>query len=816
MDNPLVNYLWDSFESGEKHMAKKRLLITGVLGVLLLTASVASGRDLDDRENLFSPTMAKQMYELGYELAHTSNITEDEKQQAMLFYTSALYLDDRADYVLPDMIELATQRQREDPNASGLILELLNRYVGDSADLEVVKTAIGYLLNQMDTREKRQELLVRLVNTLGKRNDRLYSDLATHLGLLIAETGDVEQASYYFMKAYEAFQYNVLTFEKLVELMPDNISTAAYLGHQRRMLAMQPYDLDMALSFAMYSENLQLYSVASDAYEYCADVFSYLYPDEQLPSRIYLPWAMSSYNSKSNSYKCLQIAEQIRASGQFNLIVEAIATKAAEKIGDLKQAQEIIASIEQKLASDATKAEPEVAESEIAWFYSFVSQDVVQALNWTNRVYANDTNGVNNAALLGYALVLNDQFELAEALVENYEQNQIANLAHAKIELSKGNTIEAIGSLKETIEKDPGSFAAEKAKHLLEELGSEYIQTEDAGALLIALKNEFGSSVVPEFLKPDEILSVRLSIRGDEFIYGNAFGATLNITNKSSEAIIVSEQGLFTGRIRVDAEVGGDIKSSFVNLISKTIRPTREIGPDETLVVPLKIVTGQLKELMKKHPQADLEIKLTAFIDSLVDEDGRTVNRLFGIEPAVASLTRPKVKITTRFLQNRLNSISEGKSGQKMNAAYLFTGLIAEQQSYFDRRPTYEVRYADWMPALLKSALTKNTADNDWIVSSYTTAEMTGIDLDFELIEAAAGNLNNPSWPVRLITIYLLANNQGQEFSATLNWAAEHDSHKLVKQMAVALGAKSKKMKKLFEMPAEPALSPEDSNISNQ
>ncbi len=113
--------------------------------------------------------------------------------------------------------------------------------------------------------------------------------------------------------------------------MPDQIAPAMYLEHLRLVLGQNPAHLEAALGFAQYAEQLQLYETAEDAYEYCADLFRFLYPSQPLPASIYLPLAISSYNTQRNQHKCLQIAERMRQDGRFDLLLEAIAAKAAVK-----------------------------------------------------------------------------------------------------------------------------------------------------------------------------------------------------------------------------------------------------------------------------------------------------------------------------------------------------------------------------------------------------------------------------------------------------------------------------------------------------
>jgi hypothetical protein len=124
-------------------------------------------------------------------------------------------------------------------------------------------------------------------------------------------------------------------------------------------------------------------------------------------------------------------------------------------------------------------------------------------------------------------------------------------------------------------------------------------------------------------------------------------------------------------------------------------------------------------------------------------------------------------------------------------------GLLKEQYVMAEHGALYRFKYADWMPAFLKSAmvleagLLLNPADSDWPVKVHTMAEMISLPSDHELTNAVARNLNSADWPVRMMAVYLLAKSPDGEFGKVLDWAAEHDSNKLVRDMAAALRAVS-------------------------
>ena len=245
-----------------------------IIPILILYIPPLQGQELKYAENLFSPSVSHVFYEIAYELAAQDTNTEDT-QQAIIYLTAALNLDTRAAYIMPELIKIASQQTDQD--YSQLIYNILVKYTDESADLDVITQAIRYLLERLDSREQKEQMLIELLRTLGGKNPQLYSELATLLGLLMAEKTDYETAQYYFIQAYNKNNYNRLAFEKLTELIPEQLTPAIYLEQARLALTENPLDINGAITFAQYAEQFQLYEVAADAYKYAADLFEYLY-----------------------------------------------------------------------------------------------------------------------------------------------------------------------------------------------------------------------------------------------------------------------------------------------------------------------------------------------------------------------------------------------------------------------------------------------------------------------------------------------------------------------------------------------------------
>jgi len=736
-------------------------------------------------ERLFSPSVGQVFYEIAYEPANSEDTAGRQTEQAITFLNAALSLDSRAGYVYPLLIKLA---YRSDSDHSDIVYDSLVKCLSETADLEPLRAAVQYLLDRLDSREQREQFLQETLKSLGGKNAAFDSELATLLGLLLVEKADFEAAQSQFLYAIDKNKYNQPAFAKLVEIAPTQIPPVMYLEHLRLALGENPYNLEAALALAEYTEQLQFYQTAADAYGYCAELFAYLYPSQELPAKIYLPWMISCYNTQRNQHLCLQIADRIRQTGRFDLFAEAIAGKAAAKIGDTEQAVQILKAAENN-ARRLIKDNPKAADyPQLAWFYCFALSDETNAIDWANKAYSMELNSPAAASLLAYALVMDGQFEWAQSFIDKYPPNQIAELALAQIQLSQGQQDAATETLKSSIARDPGSLEAERAREILTQHGKEYIPPLDADATMALLRNTLRLPLVPTFITPEKAISVQLNARGSKFSYDSTFSAAVVITNNSSEPLVISDDGLITGDIRIDANVTGDLNKKLPNLVSLKISPASPIQQGQLVLVPVQLVTAELKKLLLTYPQASVDIEFTLYLDPVVTDRG-PASRLTDIKPAGLVIKRQGLGLTDKYLRNRFGSLSKGQQGQKLKTVLLFTGLLAEQNALANAEPLYQFMYADWMPAMLKSALLHCLSDDDWVVKVHTMAAMLSLPLDYELLGPLAENLNDERWPVRMMAVYILAKNQNAGFTKVLDWTAKYESNKFVQDMAVALGA---------------------------
>jgi len=760
--------------------------------------SLGAGLTAPPAPALSSASVAERFREIAYELAQSPKITGRQADQAMIFLIAARRLNSQADMIEPLLLKLAIRQQTRD--YSRQVLGWLQRYVSEEADRAIIADAIGYLLDRQDSAQGREEMLTQLVGTIGNRNAAVDSDLATLLGQQMAEKGDTKAARFYFLQAYKSNKYNPLAFAKLAELAPNEIGPAVYLEHLRLIARENPLDLDAVMNLAQYAERLELYDVAAGTYHCAARLFRYLNPTQPLPARIYLPWAIACYNSSQRQQTCLEIAAGVRGEGHFDLMLEAVAGKAAAKAGRAEEAQRILSQVEQRARQfiesgamgDVVPAS-ELGPRQMAWFYAFAKPDAVQALDWANKGYSAEPNAPAAGALLAYALSMNGQLEWAKPLLESFGRNQIADVVQAQVQLAEGDKAAAVATLARAVGKDPGSLAAERARELLREQGSEYRPPVDARSVLSYFANDLQQSVVPQFVPPDQQLELQFDVRGSEFAYGAAIDGAVAVLNKGAEPLVVTEGGLFTGRIRVDVRVSGDLNEDIPELVSQTIRTSLLVPSGRSAAAAVRLATGRLRQLLLDHPQASLDLEFTLYVDPVVDDKGAVHNRLTDLKPVTVKVRRPGLDLSAQYVRNRFNSIASGQQAQKLLTAQLFAGLLKEQQAMKREGTLYPYRFAEWLPGMLRSALVGETGllldkgEGQWIVQVNTMADLLSLPLDQDLAGVVARDLNAPQWPVRLMAAYLLATDSVGTFDNVLDWMGRNDDSDLVRSMAGAL-----------------------------
>lgn len=753
--------------------------ITVILVAIMSTAAV--GQVSNNIDNLFSPTVAEAFFEIAHEYTLNDRITQENAQKGIVLLKSAAALDSQTTYLIPDMVKLITADPSQ--NNFDLMHQLILNYVGQNPDLLVLKTALQYQLARLNSRQEREEYLYELLQKAQGKNSFFESELHTSLGLLLIEKTDFENALKQFTFAYNKNPYNKMAFRKITELAKNKLKPEDYLINLRYQLAENMYDLEKAVEFATMLQNLQVYYMSAKAFDYSIQLYSYLNPESKPNIKLYRSWALSLYNSE-DKIRAIQIAKKVRDMGIFDLYLQSIAAKAARQTNDQDYAQNTLKEIQSKI-----KNEPDLFDSvNIAWFYAFIMKDTQSAIEWANKAYSQNPDSDRAASILAYNLAMDDQFEIADTLIQDYQEDQTLLLAKAVIELNDANAEDARELLKRAVAINPANFIAKEASRRLAELNSEYIPPFDKSIITAKLAQNFPTWTVPEFIPPQKAYTFQLNLPGNEFSYGSDMEGTISVTNNTQNDMVITEDSIINGNFLVSVNIDGDLEENLPEFLKLQTMSSAPIRPGQSILIPLKLNVGRLNNILDVHPQAELILNISVYIDP-VTEGFDYKNKIATIEPIQSSIKRSKLNLSGKYLQNRLNAFSRGSQGQKIQTMDLFAGILKEINILTDKEPSYNYMYADWMPELLRSTLANALNSDQWVILVKTMANLENIPMTYDMTQALAANLSHPRWPVRLMALYVLTTDQAQNFAKVLNHTAEFDTNKFVRQMALALGA---------------------------
>jgi len=739
-----------------------------------------------NKTGLYSPQSAVTFYNIACEILEPDDVSIQEAKEAVIMLQSAENLDKSINTMLPQILKAASVDFRED--YSKFVRSQLYKYVSSTSDAELAMRAVTYLISKVNTREDREQVLQSLIQDLGSANEQFSSQISTYLGVLAAETADFNTAATHFLNAYNSNSYNVIAFEKLGEVSPDFITVPLMAPYLRRKITLNPYSLELALDFADYAYQYGLYEAARGTYNYAADVYEFQNPGQQIPERVYLPWVMSAYNVQYGEANTIKVVNKIRNQGSFNLAVEYI-TIMSEPLSD-SQRRSRLKSLSDTALQMLGTGHPSLNEQGLAYFYSFMNVDRNLASEMAKRAYAKNNESIDVKSLYAYSLMQSGDINTAEEMVKDMKDyNQIAAFTYAMIQAAKADTAASLATLKKIVAMEPGSFVSHHALERLKNNGSEYIPEHDPFALNQLLETTFGSSMIPLFYKPEDVITTKVSLSGVEFGYGTDLGLYVVISNNGKQPVVITDSSFFRGEIYIKVRIAGDIDGIEPIEIRKRVTPVAPIKSDGTLCIPISLSNEatRLEKILRDFPQANLVLTFQAYFDPEIDDKGEISSK---IPMAITSGKRLGVILTKELLEKRIETLITGQAGQKLNTIKLINGLIAERRAAEKYGILY--RHKAIPQELLEDAFKITFKEDNWQVQFLMLDVLRNAGTSFEASKRYSEALQSPQWPVRLISLYSLSKlPQGEDFKNVLNWMYQSDEEVMVRRLAEIEGAKS-------------------------
>ena len=758
-----------------------------------LASGLALAAESPQPGDIVAPIAAESFSRLGIEIVSSNPENVDA---AMAFLQAGMLLDKQSGTGYEQFLRGAGRTCQGQQNYREIIQQTLKQYLDYKADLDIASQSLACVIEQVNSRQEREAILMRLLSPFASANPIFGSDIAVQLGLYAVERADIASAVKQFEYAVQLNPYHVLAQAKLMELRRSQTANGEWtekLNWLRLKLAVNPMDLQAAVEFGQAAYQAGLYQPAVNAFEYASNLYEFIHPGAVMHEEIAIGWAESCYFSSPHVSRCQAIADKLRQAGVFNLEVEVVAALAAETAGNSELKNKILSEAASKAESQFETNQPTMSAHQLGLFYCFAAESSEKALAWCNAAYKQDPNAAGCKSLMAYAFWLNQQEELAEEYASPLAENDpVAMLTLAQILIKKDQKQKAAELLNKAASRYLSLPIALKVKDLRKQLGIEGISEVSPELIQQALAARWGEKVIPSFATPDKLFKVKLKFEGEEFFYGNELDAWLVVENTSVIPLIIGPQSLVTGHYRVDAEIRGDIVMKAPQLLEKTFRPGKVLLPGEAIATRLNLNTGSLAKALFSYPQAAMTIDFKLYLDPVSDTDGSLKSGIPGQGVIQSTVRRKKVELTREFLVQRLDSLAKGQEGQKLRAAELFAGLYAEQLENNAGRVPYKHIFVE--SALLTDSIRRSILDENWRVQVHilTLLARYSVNLDYTMTESVSDALNHEKWPERMIAMWLLGQQQKATFQPVLDWKAEYDPFLLMRQLAVAMGGKPK------------------------
>ena len=337
-----------------------------------------------EKDELFSPYCAQTIYGMTDGMYQPASADVRLAKEAMILIEAAVKLGLPRQNVLEDLLRFGVLFP--DDEYQDTINWAFKEYLDDRSDLDILRMTVNHGLDQLDSREDREAYLLKMHKAVGDKNRPFASELATQIAMLELEKGDNEAAKTRLIRAYYAYPYNKIAFEKLRDIFAVSdmvLPPTIYADHLRREIVSDPSNLEAVLQFAEYTERLGLYDIACRTYDYAVELFGNVYPKDELPAAIYLPWAVACYNTQYARSKCFEIVADVRKTGKFDILLEGISASLAaktENASQIKQAELAGQKAEKMLADEISK--DSLTAEKLSWFYLFALPDNEKAIAW--------------------------------------------------------------------------------------------------------------------------------------------------------------------------------------------------------------------------------------------------------------------------------------------------------------------------------------------------------------------------------------------------------------------------------------------------
>jgi len=457
-----------------------------------------------------------------------------------------------------------------------------------------------------------------------------------------------------------------------------------------------------------------------------------------------------------------------------------------EQKAAIREAQEAVAGV-------VTTARDGLGAAQMALYYSHYDPQPEQARRWADLAmqFAPDLPAAKIAS--GFAALAEGRYdEAADLLRAAAAGDQLAAIGLARALSASQREEEASSVLQSAASLSArGPYRAEIVS-LLSERGVK-VPVHPAAAAIGQAVEGFDAGLFDLAASPQAAMEPALTFQSDRLSLTRPWRCTLRLTNRSSRAVHLGDQGLVSPQVLLSIRTAGDRPREFRDYLWLSADLLPVLPPGQSVELVQTIDVGPVRRELFGLAQSVQSIEVTGILDAIRDDQGRWTPAAGGQVLGPAKAVRAAVPAAAEDIDRFVSGLVSEDATIRLESAMNLAALAVEQQRTEAGLTGYSRAVVD-DGALVPLLLRRAASDPLPHVRARILDALRWYRLAPDAVGTVASALSDRSWLVRLAAVSVLTEQQGGEFLPVLEGIARSDPDHLLRQLA---GAHARRLKAL-------------------
>jgi hypothetical protein len=448
-----------------------------------------------------------------------------------------------------------------------------------------------------------------------------------------------------------------------------------------------------------------------------------------------------------------------------------------------QQHAEIRAHYDQ-IAPDVVQRRDVEEAAGIVWYYTVVYPAPDEAKPFATLLASSNRRSPGIRRALGYSLLNEQKYD--DALTELRiiaDECPWAGLAVGRAYLALGDNERAYKALSTAAELRGSGPAYPQIIALLAEQPTTQ-PTPREYPRVKALLDGYDRRKFDFFARPQDHIQLVAEPMRTTFGVGQSMPLVIRLANTGPFPVTLGDGLMIAPTVRVKATLPGDREVAFASEFMVSLNRRPALAPGEQVAVPTRVDVGPLRKYLANVPERDFDIMVDMLLSPVQVQGAAGVAWTYepgGFATEGCRLQRPAMNNTTAHIEQLLHDAGTPGPGQ-IDAVEQLAAYSAERA----RRSTagWPLPDPDQLVPRVTDVLTDTLQTAQWHVRCHILEGLRWHPLSGKLAQAAAEQISNGDWRVRLMAVRLFAHQHGRKFMPVLEHLATEDPEPVVRRLA--------------------------------